>query len=367
MSRLWSPLCDQFGIDYPIFGFAHDVATVAAISNAGGYGVYGATRRFPEEITAELAEIRELVGDKPFGVDLVLPPGMPEHNSREAIEAEIPQAHKDFVEGLINQFNVPPATEPGMRTRFIRSAEIEQAQIQAVLESSVNMFACGIGAPPAVIEQAKARGKVTLALIGSPHHVPRAVGAGVEYLVAQGYDAGAHTGPIGTYSLVPQIVDAAGDVPVMVAGGVATGRHIAAALAMGAQGVWMGTAWLLSQEHQHHMHPVNTRKLIEAGSGDTVITRSESGKTFRQVRTGWSQAWEAEGAPEPLKMPYQDVLVGDLLGAIEEHDIEPLIHSGAGQSVGYFDEVRPVAQIMQDLVAEATEVLAQQQKFVRDA
>lgn len=365
MATLWTPLCERLGITYPIFGFAHDVATVAAITNAGGFGVYGATRRFPEEITAELGAIRELVGDKPFGVDLVLPPGMPEHNSRAAIEAEIPEAHKAFVQGLIDKYQVPPATEPGMRTRFIRSTEIEQAQLRAVLDSDVDMFACGIGAPPEAIAEAKQKGKTTLALIGSPHHVQRSIHAGVEILVAQGYDAGAHTGPIGTYSLVPQIVDASGDIPVLVAGGVATGRHIAAALAMGAQGVWMGTAWLLSEEHQGHMHPVNTRKLIEAGSADTVITRSESGKTFRQVRTAWSQEWEAGAAPAPLKMPYQDVLVGDLLGAIEEHNIEPLIHSGAGQSVGYFDEVKPVRQIMDELVGEASETLARQLSYLR--
>ena len=140
---------------------------------------------------------------------------------------------------------------------------------------------------------------------------------------------------------------------------------IAASLAMGAAGVWMGTAWLLSTEHQGHMHPVNTAKLKAAGSADTVITRSESGKTFRQVRTAWSQEWESRDAPEPLKMPYQDVLVGDLLGAIEEHDIEPLIHSGAGQSVAYFNEVRPVADIISTLVSEAESALARQQSFLR--
>ncbi len=366
MARLWSPICDQLGIQTPIFGFAHDIATVAAISNAGGYGVYGATRRFPEEITTELATIRSLVGDNPFGVDLVLPPGMPEHNSREAIELEIPKGHKDFVQKIIDQYQIPPASEPGMRTRFIRSAEIEANQIEAVLNAPVNMFACGIGAPEPVVQAAKQQGMTTLALIGSPHHVDRAINAGVEIIVAQGYDAGAHTGPIGTYSLVPQIVEAAGDIPVLVAGGVATGQHIAAALAMGAQGVWMGTAWLLSEEHQGHMHPVNRQKLLEAGSADTVITRSESGKTFRQIRTAWSQAWEAESAPNPLKMPYQDVLVGDLLGAIEEHDIEPLIHSGAGQSVAYFNRVQPVASIMQQLIKDAVEVLKSQQSFIKD-
>lgn len=365
MTRLWSPLCEPLGIRYPIFGFAHDVKTVAAITNAGGFGVYGATRRFPDEITQELEQIRGLVGDRPFGVDLVLPPGMPEHNSRAEIEAEIPPEHLAFVDGLIKKYQVPAATGPGMRTRFIRSAEIEAEQLRAVLDSDVNMFACGIGAPPDAIAEAKDRGKVTVALIGSPHHVARSRAAGVEILVAQGYDAGAHTGPIGTFSLVPQIVDEAGDIPVLVAGGVATGRHVAASLAMGGAGVWMGTAWLLSEEHQGHMHPVNTEKLKAAGSADTVITRSESGKTFRQVRTAWSQEWDAEGAPDPLKMPYQDVLVGDLLGAIEEHDIEPLIHSGAGQSIGYFDQVRPVAEIMDELVAQASDVLRQQGAFLR--
>ena len=362
---LWSPLCDRLGVRYPICGFAHSVEVVAAISRAGGFGVYGATRRFPHEIRDELAEIRALIPDLPFGVDLVLPPGMPEHNSRAEIEAEIPAEHRAFVDGLIEKYNVPPATEPGMRTRFIRSKEIEAEQLEAVIDSDVDLFACGIGAPPDAIAEAKARGKTTLALVGSPHHVPRAVGAGVDILVAQGHDAGAHTGPIGTFSLVPQIVDAAGDVPVLAAGGVGTGDQIAAALAMGAVGAWLGTAWLLTTEHAAHMHPVNVEKLKRAGSGDTVITRSESGKTFRQVRTHWSQEWEADDAPEPLKMPYQDVLVGDLLGAIEEHDIEPLIHSGAGQSVAFFDEVKPVAAVMEELVAQAERALARQASFLK--
>ncbi len=365
MSKLWTPLCRDLGIDVPIFGFAHDINVVAAITNAGGYGVYGATRRFPHEIEVELAQIKKLVGNKPFGVDLVLPPGMPTHNSREAIEAEIPPEHRQFVDNLIEEYNVPNASEPGMRTRFIRSKEIEEQQLDAVLSSEVNMLACGIGAPEKVISEAKRLNKTTLALIGSPHHVPRAIAAGVEMLVAQGYDAGAHTGPIGTYSLVPQIVDATGEIPVLAAGGVATGRHIAAALAMGAQGVWMGTAWLLSKEHQAHLHPVNSAKLKAAGSGDTVITRSESGKPFRQIVSGWSKAWEAPNAPEPLKMPMQDVLIGDLLGAIEEHDIEPLIHSGAGQSIGYFNEIRPVSKIMSMLVEEATATLERQKGFLQ--
>ncbi len=357
MSALRTPVVDQLGIEYPIFGFAHDIATVAAITNAGGLGVYGATRRFPHEIDQELAEIRQLVGDKPFGVDLVLPDGMPEHNSREAIEAHIPDGHREFVQGIVDKYAVPEPSGPGMRTRFIRSAEIEEQQLEAVMASDVDLFACGIGAPRPAVDRAKELGKTTAALIGSPRHVRRAVESGVDIIVAQGYDAGAHTGPIGTFTLIPQIVDlvaqATDGVPVLAAGGVATGRHVAAALAMGAQGVWMGTTWLTTTEHAAHMHPDLVPKLLAATSADTVVTRSESGKTFRQIRSAWSDEWAAADAPEPLKMPYQDVLVGDLLGAIDEHGVEPLLHSGAGQGIGYASELKPVAQVMDELVAEA--------------
>jgi NAD(P)H-dependent flavin oxidoreductase YrpB (nitropropane dioxygenase family) len=189
------------GIDHLIFGFTHDIATVAAITNAGDYGVCGATRRVSDEIREKLALIRSLVGEKPFGADLVLPPGMPEHNSRKAIEAEISEEHKKFVARLIEKYQVLPASGPGMLTLFIPSSDIEEAQVQAVLESSVNIFACGIGAPSEVLRRAKVLGKTNLALIGSRHHVQRALADGADTLVAQGYgyDARAHAGPIGTY------------------------------------------------------------------------------------------------------------------------------------------------------------------------
>ncbi|MEL7159057.1 MAG: nitronate monooxygenase, partial [Actinomycetota bacterium] len=145
--------------------------------------------------------------------------------------------------------------------------------------------------------------------------------------------------------------------PVLAAGGVATGRHLAASLAMGAHGVWTGTMWLATAEHTAHMAPALVDKLLAATSADTVITRSESGKTFRQIRSAWSDEWEAPGAPTPLKMPYQDVLVGDLLGAIDEHEVEPLLHSGAGQSIGYVNEVKPAAAVLAEMADEARTVL----------
>ena len=205
---------------------------------------------------------------------------------------------------------------------MLEELRVAQRQLEVIMRSDVNLLACGIGSPTDVIERAKASGKLVLALVGSPKHARSALAKPIDILVAQGYDAGAHTGTIGTFSLVPQIVDLAGDVPVLAAGGVATGRHLLAALAMGAQGVWMGTAWLTTSEYR--MHEALRQKLLAAPE-----------------------------APKPLKMPLQDILVGDLLGAIDEHEVTPLMHHPAGQSIAYFNEVRSVAEVMRGIVDEA--------------
>ncbi|MCZ8099631.1 MAG: nitronate monooxygenase, partial [Burkholderiales bacterium] len=286
----------------------------------------------------------------PIGVNLVLPPGMPEDDDPGAIERELPERHKAFVRGLYDKYRVPPPKRRGMRTRFLRSNEVARAQMDAVVESDVELVACGIGAPADFVERCKRRGKRIVALCGSPKHARRALDAGADLLVAQGHDSAAHTGPIGTFSLVPQVVEVAGRVPVLAAGGVMTGRHVAAGLALGAQGAWTGSLWLASEEYA--IHPILLRKLIAAGSDDTVVTRSESGKTFRQLRSAWSDEWAAPEAPRPLAMPYQDVLVGDLLGAIDDHEIEPLMHYAVGQGVAWIRERRTVAELYAALVEE---------------
>lgn len=348
-------LTERFGLKYPIFGFAHSIDVICALAEAGCFAVYGATRDTPEEIEERLTLIRSRIGDKPFGVDLVMPRGMPEFADKQAVIDQLPQEHTEFVKGIYKKYDIPPATKPGMRSRFLRSDEITNRQVDAVLSSDVNIFACGIGAPPAVVAEAKRRDMTTLALVGHPRHAQAALRAGADLLVAQGHDAGAHTGPIGTFSLVPQIVDVAEGTPVLAAGGVATGRHIAASFALGAQGVWMGTAWLTS--HEHALHEVIVEKLLAAGSDDTIISRANSGKTFRQIRTAWSEEWAKPDAPKPLQMPHQDMLIGDLLGAIGEHEIKPLMHSGAGQSIAYSTEQKSVADIVSDLVTQTKEAL----------
>jgi NAD(P)H-dependent flavin oxidoreductase YrpB (nitropropane dioxygenase family) len=358
-AALRTPITEMLGIEYPVFGFVHSVDVVVAICLAGGVGIYGGTRDTPEEIEQRLKEIRTRVGDRPFGIDLVLPKGMPERNNREEIEQQIPAGHRDFVEGLREKYGIRDDGGTGARSRFVRSEEVAQRQIDAVLESDVDVFACGIGSPIQAIREAQSQGKKVVSLVGAPKHARRVKDAGVDIIVAQGHDAGAHTGPIGTFSLVPQIVDIAGDTPVLAAGGVVTGRHIAAALALGAAGVWIGTAWLLTKEHD--LDPIIADKLLNAGPEDTVISRADSGKTLRQIRTAWSEEWASETAPIPLKMPYQDILVGDTLGAIQRQRVEPLMHQPAGQGIGMLNQISTVAETMGRLLNEANAALARLQ------
>lgn len=350
-----TPVCAMLNLQAPVFAFSHSVAVTAAVSRCGGIGVYGATRRTPAEIRDELRQVRALAGDVPIGVNLVLPPGMPEDNDADSLEAGIPEKHKAFVKTIYEKYQVPAPKRKGMRTRFLRSNEIARDQMNAVVESDVQLVACGIGAPPDFIERCKRAGKTIVALCGAPKHARRAIDAGADIIVAQGHDSGAHTGPIGTFSLVPQVVEIAGDIPVLAAGGVMTGRHVAASFALGAQGVWMGSIWLASEEYS--IHPIHLGKLIAAGSDDTVITRSESGKPFRQLRSAWSEEWSAPEAPRPLAMPFQDVLVGDLLTAIEDHEVAPLMHYAVGQGVAWIRERRSVAEIYDQLMDETRAAL----------
>lgn len=347
-----TPVCERLGIRLPIFGFSHETEVVAAICRAGGFGVYGVAREDPQKIPARLRDLRDRIGDAPFGVDLMLPAGVPERSDPEAVAAGIPDEHRAFVRGLRDKYAVPAATRSTFFTSFIRSKALFEQQIQAVLDSDVDLVATAIGLPADVIARAKAAGKTTLALVGAPKHARAAVAAGADVLVAQGYDAGGHTGTIGTMSLVPQIIEVAAPhaIPVLAAGGIATGAQILGALAMGAQGAWLGTAWLAAREN--HTHRVLLDKLISAGSEDTVITRAHSGKPCRVVRSAWSDEWSMPGAPTPLPMPYQQALTGELIAAVEEHGVEPLVYEAAGQGVAWIREEQTVHDIVSRLVEQ---------------
>lgn len=356
MSKLRNALCERLGLKVPIFGFSHSIDVTVALANAGGFPVYGAAWDLPEVITKKMRTIRERVGDRPFGINLMLPTSVGEETSREAVAASLPQKHKDFVAGLREKYAVPAATRPTFFSSQVRSQQLFAEQIDAALQSSANALASAIGTTAHTVARAKAAGKLTISLVGSPNHARSVKAAGVDVIVAQGHDAAGHTGPIGTFSLVPQVVDIAEDTPVLAAGGIGCGRQIAAAMALGAQGVWLGTAWLTTREHA--IDEILLRKVLGATAEDTIISRCHSGKTCRMLKTGWTAEWEAADAPEPLPMPKQQVLTGELLAAIEEHRIEPLMYTFCGQGVSYYRELKTVAEIVTRLETEADTALA---------
>ena len=354
--RWRTPVCDLLGIEWPIFGFSHSLEVAAAISRAGGYGVFGVARERPEAIPGLLARLREAVGNRPFGVDLMLPAGMPADDEQaRAGKAALPAGHLAFVDALRQRHAVPPATREHFFRDTIRTRALFDAQVEAVLAADVDGVATAVGLPTEVVARVRAAGRTTLSLVGSPRHARAALAAGAQVLVAQGCDAGGHTGPIGTFSLVPQVVEVAGEVPVIAAGGIATGAQVAAALALGAQGAWLGTAWLGARENR--THPLLLAKLRAAGSEDTTITRAHSGKPCRVLRSAWSDAWDAPDAPAPLPMPWQHALTGELLAAIEEHGIEPLLYEAAGQSVAWLRDEEPVAAIFARLLTQTDAAL----------
>ena len=343
-------LCERLGVEHPIFGFSHSVDVVVAIARSGGFPVLGLARELPQEIPHILASVQERMGSMPYGIDLMLPSAIPQQTDVEQLRQTLPSAHLEFVQGLRERYAIEPPPKPGFFSTQARSEEMFRAQIEAVLDSSACAVATAIGLRQDLIDRAKARGKITFSLVGSVRHAQKALSMGVEVLVAQGYDAGGHTGHVGTMSLVPQIVRMAGDVPVLAAGGIATGEQILACMAMGAQGTWLGTLWMAAREN--HTPAALLKRLVASTSEDTVITRAHSGKPCRVVRSDWIDAWSADDAPEPLGMPLQQVLTGDIFESIHQRNNEQLIYEAAGQSVFAIQGETTVEQQMATLVAE---------------
>ena len=362
MTSLNTPLCRDLSMSVPIFGFAHSIDVTAAISLAGGMGIYGAARDEPDAISGKLNAVRAKVGDKPFGVDIMLPKGMPD-GTLDELRAGLPDGHLRFVEQLKAQYEVPDAAGNSFFNSSMRSDAFFEAQLDAVLSTDVDFVAFGTGFDRDRVARVKAAGKPVGALIGLPKHARAALDAGIEVIVAQGTEAGGHTGQVSTLTLIPQVVEMAGGVPVVAAGGIGHGSQVAASLAMGAQGAWLGTAWLTTEEHA--LGDGKVAKLLAADSNDTVITRASSGKPQRQLKSMWSEVWAAPNAPEPLKMPYQHALVGDLITAVEEREITPLLTEPAGQSVAWCRDVESVAAVIERLMAETDQALDDMTKMIR--
>ncbi|MCC5811750.1 MAG: nitronate monooxygenase [Ectothiorhodospiraceae bacterium] len=352
-----TPICDRLGVRYPIFGFSHSVDVVAEIARAGGFGVLGIAREMPEDIPDMLSRVEDALDGKPYGIDLMLPKNVPKAATLDSMRATIPREHQTFVDGLVDRYQLPEPSAPSFFTTQVRSEELLQEQSEHILRSNAAAVATAIGIRPDLIARAKAAGKLTISLVGSVRHARKVLDMGVEVLVAQGYDAGGHTGPIGTFSLVPQIVAVAGDRPVLAAGGIATGGQVVASLAMGAQGAWLGTLWLAAREN--HTPAALLRRLIDGDSEATIITRAHSGKPCRVIRSEWIDAWQAPGAPEPLGMPLQQALTGDAFVAMHESDDPRLIYEAAGQSVFGIRGETTVADQMATLVEESERAMRQ--------
>ncbi|MCD0502832.1 nitronate monooxygenase [Bordetella petrii] len=350
MSAIRTPVCDMLGIRHPIFGFSHEPDVVVAIAQAGGFPVLGLGRDAPDHIPAIVAEVERRLDGLPYGIDLMLPANVPQQADLASLRASLPAGHVEFVAGLRQRFDVKPPAKPSFFTSHARSEALFQAQIEAVLGSQARLVATAIGLRPELIQEARRRGKLTCSLVGSLRHARKALAMGVDVLVAQGYDAGGHTGPVGTLSLLPQIIAQADGKPVLAAGGIATGAQILGCIGMGAQGGWLGTLWMAAREN--HTPPALLGRLVASGSEDTVVSRAHSGKPCRVVRSDWIDAWAQPGVPEPLGMPLQQVLTGDVFASIHEHDDPRLIYEAAGQSVFGIEGETCIADQMQKLVAE---------------
>ncbi len=369
---------EMFGIDIPILAFSHCRDVVAAVTKAGGMGVLGAVAHTPESLEVDLAWIEEQVGDKPYGVDLIIPAKYEGSDqggvtSKQIFDA-IPPEHRQYVDQLLDKYDVPPMPE-GVRTASLAhsedalfSANAAGPQLDISLAHSPSLIVNALGPPTQeMIERSKEAGCLVGALAGRPQHAERHVNAGVDIIVAQGSEAGGHTGDIGSMVLIPEIVDAVEGTPVLGAGGIGRGRQMAAAMALGAQGVWCGSVWLTTEEAE--THPTVKDKFLTASSGDTIRSRSRTGKPARQLKSAWTEEWENPATPMPLGMPAQPILVDRAIARIDRAAADP--ESGAaklanyfvGQIVGNMNESKPAAQVVFDMVDEfidATQSLSAQ-------
>ena len=364
-----TPLCPLLGIEHPIVGFSPSEHVAAAISRAGGLGVLGCVRfNDADELDAVLTWMDANTDGRPYGVDVVMPARVPTEGGQIDLNNMIPPGHRDFVAETLIKLGVPPLPDgsPGGDGVLGWLHSVARQHVEVAFTHRARLIANALGSPPPeVIERAHERGMLVAALAGKAEHARRHVASGVDIVVAQGYEAGGHTGEIASMVLIPEIADAVGDqVPVLAAGGIGCGRQVAAALALGAVGVWMGSAWLTTEEYTlGSAMPALREALLAATSSDTVRSRIYSGKPARLLKNRWTRAWDEPGAPEPLPMPLQNLLVSEAHQRLMRSGKPDVVPMPVGQIVGRMNEVRPVADVIATLLREADETLARLAEF----
>ena len=360
-----SPVCAMLAIEFPLLAFSHCRDVVVAVSKAGGMGVFGAASLPPERLEEELAWIDAHIGGKPYGVDLIVPNSFAGKGESRSALPPIPDEHKAFVADLLGKHGVDdgnlalPAVGGGLGENMTDDGAAKLLEV--AFRHPIKLIANALGVPPPLmLELGKRHNVPVAALVGTRDHALAQVRAGVDILVVAGGEAGGHCGEVATMVLVPEVASAVEAVgattPILAAGGIVTGRQMAAAMTMGAHGAWTGSVWLTTAEAE--TNPVVKEKMLLASSRDTVRSKSRTGKPSRQLRSPWTDAWEAEGAPKPLPMPLQSLVSEPALRKVDK--LSEGGHEGAkalatywvGQGVGLMNEAMGAGQVVQEFKAD---------------
>jgi len=364
----------MLGIDFPIFAFTHCRDVAAAVSNAGGLGVLGAVAHTPEQLDVDLKWVAEQTKGRPFGVDLLIPRKYVGAESGGmdlgSLKSMVPDEHRAWVEELLERYGVPalppPAAGSDRDQRGMSGLRIDAKSMGPLIDVAfahkVALIASALGTPPSwLVDKAHANNIPVAALAGRIDHAVKHKEAGVDLIIAQGTEGGGHTGEIATMVLVPQVVDAVAPTPVLAAGGIASGRQMAAALALGAEGVWCGSVWLTT--HEAETTPVIREKFLAASSADTRRSRSLTGKPARMLRSAWTDAWDEPGAPDTLPMPLQSMLIADAQRRIQrvahkaDSNARPLVTYFVGQVVGQMNTPMATREVVREMVEECLDAM----------
>jgi len=372
-----NPICEMLGIEFPLIAFSHCRDVIAAVSRAGGFGVLGAVGFSPSSLEEELNWVDDHIGGRPYGVDVLIPENLSIKGESgvtiKTLAERIPQAHRDFVRELLAKHGIEIDQAPQV-ARFRESnaqSSLQEDQALKLLEVSfrhpIKLIANALGVPPAsMMEMGRKHGVPVAALVGAPEHAVRQAKAGVDIIVAEGAEAGGHCGEISTLVLVPEVLRAIRpikNIPVLAAGGIMTGRQMAGCMAMGAAGVWTGSVWLATTESE--TTEIFREKMIAARSRDTVRSKCRTGKYSRQLKSAWTDAWEAAGNPGPLPMPFQTLISEPALAAAQRAaergnpKARELVTYFVGQGVGLVDSVKSSRAVVGEFMEEFAEALAE--------
>ena len=360
-----SPICDLLGIEFPLIAFTHCRDVVVEVSKAGGMGVLGAAGYNAETLEIELNWIDEHIDGMPYGVDLIAPTSMAitdDNSSSGEIQSMVPHEHQDYAAQILAQHDIDSG-DVYDKQRYSGGGFLTKGKAANIIDVAfshpIKLIANALGVPPQyMLEMGKERGVATAALVGAKEHAAKQVEAGVDILVVAGTEAGGHCGEVSTMVLVPEVCQyiAGSGVPVLAAGGIVKGSQMAAAMAMGADGVWTGSMWLTTSEAE--TSPVIKEKYVQASSRQTVRSKARTGKYSRQLRSPWTDAWEAEEAPNPLPMPLQSLVSEAPLAKVTKlaeggHDgARQLATYFVGQGVGLMDAVQDTRTVVREFMED---------------